>query len=86
MSPLPSDPYIELLVPEAKTEQEFLRLAVQAAVMKYRGSHHNDSSPPQHNRSPIKRWITGRIFSQHAEEPHDCRRLPEGPPHPYASC
>ena len=32
MNPLPSDPYIELHVPDAKTEQEFLQLAVQAAV------------------------------------------------------
>jgi hypothetical protein len=47
MSPLPSDPYIELYVPDAKTEQEFLRFAVQAAVMKYRVLHHKDSSPPQ---------------------------------------
>jgi hypothetical protein len=47
MSPLPGDPYIEIYVPDAKAEQEFLRLAVQAAVMKYRASHHKDSSPPQ---------------------------------------
>jgi hypothetical protein len=40
MSPLPSDPYIELYVPDAKTEQEFLRLAAQAATKKYRASHH----------------------------------------------
>jgi len=47
MSPLPGDPYIELYVPDVKTEQEFLRLAVQAAAKKYRASHHKDSSPPQ---------------------------------------
>lgn len=47
MSPLPSNPYIKLYVPDAKTEQEFLLFAVQAAIMKYRGSHHKDSSPPQ---------------------------------------
>jgi hypothetical protein len=47
MSSLPSDPYIELDVPDAKTEQEFLRLAVQAAVMKYRALHNKDSSPPR---------------------------------------
>lgn len=40
MRPLPDDPYIELYVPDAKTEQEFLRLAVQAAAMKYRVLHH----------------------------------------------
>jgi hypothetical protein len=47
MSPLPSDPYIELYVPDAKTEQEFLRLAVQAAVIKYRALHDKNSNPPQ---------------------------------------
>ena len=47
MRPLSGNPSIELCVPDAKTEQEFSRLAVQAAVMKYRASHHNDSSPPQ---------------------------------------
>lgn len=46
MNPLPSDPYIELHVPEAKTEQEFLRLAVQAAVMKYRETY-GTINPPQ---------------------------------------
>jgi hypothetical protein len=47
MSPLPSDPHIELYVPNAKTEQEFLQLVVQAAVMKYRALHDKDSSPTQ---------------------------------------
>jgi hypothetical protein len=47
MSPLPGDPYIELYVPDAKTEQEFLRLAVQEAAKKYRASHHKDSISPQ---------------------------------------
>lgn len=47
MGPLPGNPYIELHVPEAKTEQEFLRLAVQTAAMKYRAAHHTDSTPPQ---------------------------------------
>jgi hypothetical protein len=46
MSPLPSDPYIELCVPDAKTEQEFLRLAVQAAAMKYRKTHGSSINPP----------------------------------------
>lgn len=36
MGPLPGNPYIELRVPDAKTEQEFLRLAVHTAAMKYR--------------------------------------------------
>jgi len=47
MGPLPSNPYIELRVPDAKTEQEFLRLAVHTAAMKYRAVHHKDSTPPQ---------------------------------------
>ncbi len=47
MSSSPSNPYIELYVPDAKTEQEFLQLVVQAAVMKYRALHDKDSSPPQ---------------------------------------
>ena len=47
MDPLPGNPYIELHVPDAKTEQEFLRLAVQTAAMKYRAAHHKDSSSPQ---------------------------------------
>ena len=49
MGPLPSNPYIELHVPDAKTEQEFLRLAVHTAAMKYRAVHHKDSTPPQTN-------------------------------------
>ena len=47
MGPLPGNPYIELHVPDAKTEQEFLRLAVQTAAMKYRALHDKDSNPPQ---------------------------------------
>lgn len=47
MSPLPSDPYIELYVPDAKTEREFLQRAVQAAVLKYRAFHRKEFSPPQ---------------------------------------
>jgi hypothetical protein len=47
MGPLPSNPYIELHVPDAKTEQEFLRLAVHTAAMKYRAVHHKESTPPQ---------------------------------------
>jgi hypothetical protein len=45
MSTLPCIPYIELHVQDAKTEQEFLRLAVQAAVMKYRQAHANSINP-----------------------------------------
>ena len=47
MGPLPGNPYIELRVPNAKTEQAFLRLAVHTAAMKYRAVHHKDSTPPQ---------------------------------------
>lgn len=39
MSPAPKAPYVEIHVPNAPTEQEFLRLAVQAAVLKYRAGH-----------------------------------------------
>jgi hypothetical protein len=38
--------YVELLVPSAKTEQEFLLLAMHAAVKKYRASHHTHIIPP----------------------------------------
>ena len=47
MGPLPGNPYIEIRVPDAKTEQEFLRLAMHTAAMKYRAVHHKDSTPPQ---------------------------------------
>ncbi|TKB88546.1 MAG: hypothetical protein E8D41_16275 [Nitrospira sp.] len=47
MNSLPSDPFIEFHVPDAKTEQEFLQLVVQAAIMKYRALHDKDSSTPQ---------------------------------------
>lgn len=46
MNPSSHVPSIELLVPSAKSEQEFLLFAVQAAVIKYRALHHQDSSPP----------------------------------------
>ena len=47
MSPSPHVPYyVELLVPSAETEQEFLLLAVHAAVKKYRASHHTPTIPP----------------------------------------
>ncbi|THI92064.1 MAG: hypothetical protein CAF41_001135 [Nitrospira sp. CG24A] len=60
MSPLPSDPYIELDVPDAKTEQEFLRLVVQIAAMKYRALHDKDSTPPQtscHNDIALRQRV-----------------------------
>jgi hypothetical protein len=48
MSPSPRvRPYVELLVPSAETEQEFLLLAVQAAVMKYRKPHGSSVNPPE---------------------------------------
>jgi hypothetical protein len=48
MSPSPNVPYnVELLVPSLESEQEFLFLAVQAALIKYRSLHHKDTSPPQ---------------------------------------
>jgi hypothetical protein len=40
MSPLPSVPFVEIYVPNANTEEEFLLLAVQAAVRKYRETHY----------------------------------------------
>jgi len=48
MSPSPQGPYyVQLLVPNAESEQEFLLFAVEAALIKYRVSHHQDTSPPQ---------------------------------------
>ena len=38
--------YIDIHVPNAKTEQEFLRLAVQVAAKKYRNLHDRMSLPP----------------------------------------
>jgi hypothetical protein len=60
MGPLPGNPYIELHVPDAKTEQEFLRLAVQTAAMKYRALHDKDSNPPQtscHNDIALRQRV-----------------------------
>ena len=45
MSPLPSTPYVEIHVPHAMTEQEFLRLAVQVASRNYRQRHAQLSAP-----------------------------------------
>ena len=48
MNPLSHVPYyVELLLPGAETEQEFLLLAVHAAVKKYRAMQHKDTSLPQ---------------------------------------
>ena len=47
MGPSQGNSYIALHVPDAKTEQEFLRLAVHTAAMKYRAVHLKDSTPPQ---------------------------------------
>jgi len=46
MRSLPSAPHVQIHIPDAKTEQEFLQLAVQAAVKKYRELHVR-ISPPQ---------------------------------------
>jgi hypothetical protein len=64
MSPSPHGPfYVELLVPSAETEQEFLLLAVQAALIKYRASQHKDTSP----RQPI----LDEASSMQVVPPHD---------------
>ena len=47
MNPLPDVSYLDIQVPNTKTEQEFLRLAVQAAVKKYRKTHGHVINPPQ---------------------------------------
>lgn len=48
MSPSSNVPYyVELLVPSAETEQKFLLLAVQAALMKYRASNHKNTISPK---------------------------------------
>lgn len=47
MSLLPSVPFVEIYIPNAKTEEEFLLLAVQAAVKKYRETHQTPVGLPQ---------------------------------------
>jgi len=42
-----NSPVIEIHVPDAESEREFLRLAVQAAAKKYRETHRNPINPPQ---------------------------------------
>ena len=65
MNPLPHVPhYVELLVPGAETEQEFLLLAVHAAVKKYRASHPTHTIPPS---------ISDEASSMKVVPPHDVR-------------
>ena len=45
MSSLPNAPHVEIHIPDAKTEQEFLRFAVQVAVKKYRELHVRITQP-----------------------------------------
>lgn len=42
---IPQVSYIDIRIPHAGTEQEFLRLAVQAAARKFRELHADASSP-----------------------------------------
>ncbi len=56
MLPSPRIPYIELHVPHAESEQQFLLLAVQAALKTYRAAQRRDSSPQQatcHDTIPL---------------------------------
>jgi hypothetical protein len=63
MRPSPTVPYfVELLVPSAETEQEFLLLAVHAAVKKYRASHPTHTTPPS---------ISDEASSMQVMPPHD---------------
>jgi hypothetical protein len=63
MRPSPTVPYfVELLVPSAETEQEFLLLAVHAAVKKYRASHPTHTIPPS---------ISDEASSMQVVPPHD---------------
>jgi hypothetical protein len=63
MRPSPHVPYyVELLVPCAETEQEFLLLAVHAAVKKYRASDHTHTIPPP---------VSDEASSMQVVPPHD---------------
>jgi hypothetical protein len=63
MSPSPhAYCYVELLVPNAETEQEFLLLAVHAAVRKYRASHRTHTIPPP---------FSAEASSVQVVQPHD---------------
>jgi hypothetical protein len=44
---------IEVQVPDAETEQQFLLLAVQAAVKTYRARHDGSPRPSPHARGAI---------------------------------
>lgn len=44
MDLIPHVPYIDIRIPHAVTEQEFLRLAVQAAARKFRALHADPAS------------------------------------------
>lgn len=47
MDLIPHVSHVDIRVPHAVTEQEFLRLAVQAAARKFRELHANALSPVQ---------------------------------------
>ena len=48
MNLIPHVSHIDIRVPHATTEQEFLRLAVQAAARKFRELQANPPSPVRH--------------------------------------
>jgi hypothetical protein len=47
MIPSPKVLHIGLRIPYAETEQEFLRLSIQAAIRKYRETRNNPITLPQ---------------------------------------
>lgn len=53
MGLIPPVSHIDIRIPHAATEQEFLRLAVQAAARKFRELHANPSSPIRHSGAEI---------------------------------
>jgi hypothetical protein len=53
MDSIPHVSYIDIRIPHAVTEQEFLRLAVQAAARKFRELHAHAPSPLRHPRAEI---------------------------------
>jgi hypothetical protein len=53
MDPIPHVPYIDIHIPRAATEQEFLRLAVQAAARKFRELHADPGLPVRHPDAEI---------------------------------
>jgi hypothetical protein len=64
----PDGLYIELHVPDAKTEHKFLILAVRAAVMKYRETPADSSirckQPARTDSRSHKAWVERQVFSQ----------------------